>query len=162
MAIFGEIGKKISKTTQSAVKGTKDLADIARINSQISDEQRKQSNFYTQIGMKYYELFADTVEDENFVQFCASITECTEKIESLKVEIQRIKGIKKCGGCGGDAPLNSVFCGVCGHDTRLDDPSEAEQPEEAALSGPACPQCNQVLEVGMVFCTGCGHKMQQE
>ena len=153
MAIFGELGKKISQTTQSAVKGTKDFADITRLSSQISDEQKQMNNFYVQIGMKYYELYSNSVEDENFSEFCTSITSCMEKIAGLQAEIQKIKGMKKCSGCGAEVPVSSVFCGICGHDTRND--SDAE----VVINNLVCSACNMEVEAGTAFCTGCGGKL---
>ena len=158
MAIFSELGKKISQTTQSAVKGTKDFADITRLNSQISDEQKQITNYYAQIGMRYYELHAAAPEDEVFAGFCTSIAGCVEKIAVLQAEIQKIKGIKKCLGCGAEVPIASVFCGICGHDTRKD--AEAEAGVEVAVSNaPLCPGCNKEIEPGTAFCTGCGGKL---
>ena len=155
MAIFGEIGKKITQTTQSAVKGTKDLAEIAKLNSQISDEQKLQNNLYLDIGKKYYELHHDSAEDEYFASLCNSITLSFEKVEELREKIQVVKNIKKCGGCGAEIPLTTAFCGICGHDVR-------NQTESAALDttpGVQCPNCNKDLDVGVAFCTDCGHKM---
>ena len=37
MAFFDEIGKKLSQTGQMAVQKTKEMADIAKLNSNISD-----------------------------------------------------------------------------------------------------------------------------
>ena len=150
MAIFGEIGKKISQTTQSAVKGTKDLADIARLNSQISDEQKLLNSFFMQIGKRFYELYHDSAE-ENFSSLCASITETMGKITNLRDEIQKIKGIKKCPGCGGEIPITTTFCGTCGYDTRKE--SESTEPSSK------CPNCNKELINNVAFCTDCGQKL---
>lgn len=150
MPIFDEISKKISKTTQSAIKGTKDLADISRLNMQISDEQKLLSSFFMQIGKKYYELFSDST-DENFSSLCVSITESMTKITSLRNEIQAIKGIKKCPGCGAEISITTTFCGTCGYDTRKESAS-ADEPKK-------CPNCNKALDGNLTFCTDCGQKL---
>jgi hypothetical protein len=144
VAIFGEIGKKITQTTQNAVKGTKDFADTARYNTHIADEERLLSSFYAQLGKKYYEMHSGS-PDEAFSSVCALIAESTAKIAGFKDEIQKLKGVKKCSGCGGDVPAGTVFCGVCGYDTR-----------EAS---PKCPNCNKELEDNASFCTDCGQKI---
>lgn len=41
MAFFDEIGKKISQTGQGVVQKTKDMADVAKLNSLISEEEEK-------------------------------------------------------------------------------------------------------------------------
>lgn len=40
MALFDQLGKKLAQTGQSAVKKTKDMAEVAKINSMISDEEK--------------------------------------------------------------------------------------------------------------------------
>jgi len=152
MAIFNQIGKKISQTTQNAVKGTKDLADIARLNSQIAEEQKLLNSFYMQIGKKYYELSPESTDD-NFAAFCVSITECMTKLTSLREEIQNIKGIKKCAGCGAEIPVSTIFCGSCGYDTRKEPEATVED------SIPRCPNCNKELTDNIAFCTDCGQKL---
>ena len=158
MAIFNEIGKKISQTTQSAVKGTKDLTEIAKINSQISDEQKQQNSLYMQIGKKYYELYSDSAEDENFAPMCASISESIIKVENYREEINKIKGLKKCAGCGAEIPISTFFCGTCGFDTRTED-SEAAATEAQATQAVVCPSCSAEMQDDVAFCTGCGHKL---
>jgi len=152
MAIFGEIGKKITQTTQNAAKGAKDLADIARLNSQITEEQRLMNSFYTQIGKKYYEI-NHAAPAEEYSQMCVSITECMAKITGLRDEIQKVKGIKKCSGCGAEVPMTTTFCGTCGYDTRKE--SESEEPSSK------CPNCNKELGDNLSFCTDCGQKIQE-
>lgn len=150
MDIFSEIGKRISQTTQSAVKGTKDLADIASINSQISYEQKLLNSFFMQIGKKYYELYHDSA-GENFSSLCTSITECMVKITNFRDDIQKIKGIKKCPGCGAEVSLEATFCGTCGYDTR----KEPESTEQFSK----CPNCNKEITGDVAFCTECGQKL---
>ena len=90
MAIFSEIGKKISETTQNAVKGTKDFAEVTKLNSQISDEQKQIDNAYLQMGKLYYDRFATTTDDPDFAAFCVSVTQGVAKIGTLRAEIQKI------------------------------------------------------------------------
>jgi len=152
MAIFGELGKKITQTTQSAVKGTKDFADTARLNSIISDEQKLLNSFYIQIGMKYYELTPNST-DENYADLCASITDCLARIDTLNEEVKQIKGIKRCYSCGAEIPITTTFCGVCGYDTR-------NAPDYVAPAASIrCSGCNAELPAGAAFCTGCGQKV---
>lgn len=41
MAFFDEIGKKITQTGQMAVQKTKNMADIAKLNASLSDEEKE-------------------------------------------------------------------------------------------------------------------------
>jgi len=150
MAMFGEIGKKLSQAAQSTVKSAKDLADIANLNSQISEEQKLLNSFFLQIGKKYYELYPDSADD-NFGSFCALITGSMIKITNLRDEIQKVKGIKKCHGCGAEIPMTTIFCGTCGYDTRKE-PVTGEESRK-------CPNCNKELADNLTFCTDCGQKL---
>ena len=40
-SFFEELGKKVTQTSQEAMKKTKDLAEIAKINAQMTDEEKK-------------------------------------------------------------------------------------------------------------------------
>ena len=150
MAIFEEIGKKITQTTQSAVKSTKDMADIARLNTLISDEQKLLNSFYMQIGKKYYEMHNDSPAEE-YSELCVSITDCLQRTADLRDNVQQIKGIKKCPGCGAEIPIASTFCGICGFDTRTMQESDGQ----AKL----CTNCNVALADDAAFCTGCGQRV---
>jgi len=156
MAFFDDIGKKISQTTQSAVKGAKEMADIAGLNMKISEEQGSLNSLYAQIGKKYYELHSETA-DENFSELCTSVTECSAKIANLEEEVKKIKGIKRCQSCGAEVPMTATFCGTCGAETREE--PEPVEPAEPSGQVATCPNCNQELTGGAAFCGNCGHKI---
>jgi len=150
MAIFSELGKKITQTTQSAVKSTKDMADIVKINSLITDEQKVLNNFFIQIGQRYYELYRDHNNDE-FNQLCTSITECINRIADYKNSIQQIKGFHKCPICENDVLVSSTFCGTCGFDMRT-----LQNNENANKK---CSSCYTDLSNDACFCAECGQRV---
>jgi len=157
MAFFNELGKKISQTTQNAVKGTKDLAEISKLNSQISDEQRQINNVYFQIGQKYYETQALVTTDESFAPLCESITASLTRIATYQEEIKQIRGIKKCEGCGAELQLSTAFCSICGYKAQQEEAEGLQKNEEPAAN--QCPGCGKILADGAAFCTDCGHKI---
>ena len=157
MALFDDIKKKVADTTQGAVKATKDLADIARLNSQISDAQGKIEGLYRQIGKLYFETCGEMAA-EPFGEMCAEITAANAQIAKLQAELQVVKGLKRCPNCGADIPMASGFCGKCG--TAVESPAPEPAPVEAAVS--YCVHCGAVLENGAVFCGGCGQKQTAE
>ena len=53
MAFFDDLGRKLTSVSQSAVQKTKDVADIAKINAEISELERTVNNLYYQIGKLY-------------------------------------------------------------------------------------------------------------
>lgn len=121
MAFFDDLGKKLSQAGQSTIQKTKEMADVARINSMISDEEKKINNNYLEIGKLYVSLHSSDCESQ-FSGMIHSIMESEEKIKEYRQQIQDVKGVKKCEKCGAEVPLNSTFCNACG----------AEMPQQRA------------------------------
>jgi ribosomal protein L40E len=155
MAFLDSIGKKITSTTQNVVRGTKDLTDMARLNSLISGEQQQINNLYAQIGKLYYESEQHDAETA-LGKLCLAITACTERIAKHNEAILEIKGSRKCPKCGASIPLSSAFCGVCG--SQFDPPQTvSDQPSEEKKF---CTNCGAAIAAGAAFCTSCGHKVE--
>ena len=55
MAIFERIGKQLTDAGQSAAQQTRNLTDVARLSSAISEKEKKISQLYSVIGQSYYE-----------------------------------------------------------------------------------------------------------
>jgi predicted RNA-binding Zn-ribbon protein involved in translation (DUF1610 family) len=124
MAIFDEIGRKISNVGQNVVKGTKDFSDISKLNTQISDEQRQLGQLFDQLGRLFYEQFGGSKEAP-FREQCDAIEATIRRIEACQAEVSRIRGIKHCPSCGIELPAMTVFCGNCGARTE---PARAAPP----------------------------------
>lgn len=50
MSFLNNLGQKISDVSQTTIKKTKDLADTAKLNLNISEEEHKINTAYEQIG----------------------------------------------------------------------------------------------------------------
>lgn len=53
---FDDIGRKISLAGEGAVSKGRAFADVARLNSAVSEEEKKINNSYYQIGKLYVAL----------------------------------------------------------------------------------------------------------
>ena len=132
MAFFDNFSKKVSDASQTAIQKTKDLAEITKQNSAISDEERKIKANYEKIGKLYVEKFADSA-DEAFAEMIAQIAESNAKIAECKKKIQEVKGVAVCGS---EVPKDSQFCPGCG--TKMEVPVAAAPAVEApAAEAPA-------------------------
>lgn len=151
MAFFDNIGKKISQTGQMAVQKTKEMADVAKLNSTISDEEKKASNIYYQIGQLYVSLHEDNPEPD-FKVLIEQLNESIAKIEEMKQQIQDIKGVKRCSSCGAEIPNNATFCSACGT-------AVIQQKTVDAANLIKCNNCGKMIEKGMKFCTFCGSEV---
>ncbi len=135
MAFFDELGKKISQAGQSAVQKGKEIADIARINSSISDEERKIDDSYREIGKLYFSLHGEN-PDVDFAALVAGIQESGNKITEYRQQIKDIKGVVCCEKCGAEVSSNAAFCSSCGAPMPVVKPVETQPEENAAQVQP--------------------------
>lgn len=144
---------KLTKATQDVVRSAKDMTDTARQNSLIAEEEKQIANLHSQIGKLYCET-GDVDPDTPIGRLCLAVKASNERIAKYKQEIRQIKGTKKCPSCGGEIPLASTFCGICGNKIE-DNPTD-----EAINDTPQrfCTSCGTELQDGLVFCTSCGQK----
>lgn len=158
MAFFDDFGKKISQASQSTLQKTKDMADVAKINMQISDEEKKMNDTYLQIGKLYMELHASDSE-EAFKEMVQAITDAQNKIKEFKGQIQEIKGVVRCEKCGAEVPKGAAFCSACG-EKMPELVQEAAAQEAEPVVEKKCANCGAVLGSGALFCSECGTKVQ--
>lgn len=130
MAFFDDLGKKLTQAGQSAVQKTKEVADIAKLNSLIYDEEKRISNNYLEIGKLYVSLHADGHEAD-YDEMIAAIRESEAKIKECRHQITEIKGIVVCEKCGAEVPVHAAFCSTCGA------PMPVKEPEEVVAQTPA-------------------------
>lgn len=64
MSFFNNLGQKISDVSQTTIKKTKDLADTAKLNLNISEEEHKINTAYEQIGKWYVEKHREDAEED--------------------------------------------------------------------------------------------------
>jgi len=151
MSIFDDLGKKISQTGQTAVQKTREMADIARINSMISDEEKKVNNNYFSVGKLYVAMFSANPNEE-FLGMITSINESEKKVKEYRQQIQDIKGIQRCEQCGTEVVKGAAFCNACGH-------AMPKVQEVIIEDGIKCEKCGEMVKKGIRFCTSCGNPM---
>ncbi len=144
MAFFDDLGKKISQAGQTAVQKTKDMTEIAKYNSEISEAERKIAAIYSDIGMLYVKLHRDAPE-EQIAPMIKALNEVESRIAECREQIKDIKGIALCASCGAQL-TGGAFCSSCGA------PAPAQEKPEGAF----CSSCGAPLADGSAFCTSCG------
>lgn len=152
MDFFEQLGKKISDASQNVAQQTKNFADTTKLNSAISDKEKKISSLFLSLGQAYYEGHKDDAGAEQ-KEIIDEINGLYAEIADNKEQIKQIKGVEKCPKCGADVPLNSTFCSVCG--TKIERAVE-EKKEEI---GRKCPKCGATVADGDSFCNACGTKV---
>lgn len=124
---FSNFGKKISNVGQETVKRTKEIAEISKLSNKIKDEEKKIDGLYTELGKKYFTLYARNQVAE-IKDICSCITESLQVLEAMKKELQLIKGIKICSNCGTEQDNTVAYCSKCG--AKLVEEVKAEVVEE--------------------------------
>ena len=155
MAFFDDLGKKLTSVSQTAVQKTKDVADIAKINAEISELERTANHLYFQIG-KLYVAKHTTDYESDFAGMIASVIESERKIAECRQRIQDIKGVVRCEKCGADIPVGAAFCSYCGAPTPKSTASSNTQNLEK------CASCGAMIPQGTRFCTACGKPMLRD
>ncbi len=157
MGFLDDFGKKLSSAGQEAIAKTKDLADIAKLNSGISEEENKIKAAFLEIGKLYFEFHPDDYEG-CFESYFVNVKESKGKIEDYEKQIAEIKGVRKCPNCGMEVPKTAAFCAACGNAMPVvSAPAEESVPEQEERR---CPSCGELLGEGSAFCPKCGTKIE--
>ena len=143
MAFFDDISKKISEVSQSAAGKTRDTADLFKLKGEISDEEKKLTSLYAEIGKLYCTLHSEDFEPQ-FQGLMAGVKETVSGIADRQAQIQRIKKISICSNCGAEVSLENRYCIVCGA-PRVTNPNNT-----------TCVNCGKIIEEGNRFCIYCG------
>ena len=123
MDFFNKLAETITDTSKVVAQKAKDVAEVSRINSQISAEESRINAAYLSIGKRFYEENAGEVM-EAYIQDFSVINESKAKIQNLKERLKQLKGVCKCHQCGAEVPANSAFCSFCGAKLIVAEPKE--------------------------------------
>lgn len=128
MSFFDNLGQKLNDVGQTTIKKTKNLADTAKMNLEISEEERKISNAHEQIGKWYaakYRMQADP-EIQNWMD---AIFASEAKIKACRDNLGQIKGETTCPQCGANIAVGVQFCPNCGQKIVPQQPAQDVTPQ---------------------------------
>lgn len=154
MALFESLTKKAADASAKAIQKTREISEVARLNSMISEEEKTISNAYFQIGKLYATVHAQDSEPE-FMGMIGTIVDSDRKIQEYKRQIQDLKGVQRCEKCGAEVARGVSFCSSCGAPMPVESP---KIPEDKMV----CSACGALVKKGMRFCTSCGKPMEQQ
>ena len=146
-----DLGTILRSGGQSFGTGARNMTEVARRNTMISDAVKNMNSVFQEIGKKYYELHRADPEPV-FYSLIQQIDLENGKINRLNEEIKQIKGVIKCPVCGGENGVGAQFCSRCGNSLVVQ-----KIPDQSA--GPIvmfCTNCGGRLQTGAAFCTNCG------
>lgn len=143
----------VSRFAQNAVSKSKEVAEITRINMEISNIEQKIKKAQRELGayvLEHPEVV--NVQDETISALLAEAAEGGEELAKQKQTLMDVRNVNICDSCGAEVSRTSKFCGKCGApmDRSVLETSEATN---------TCPDCGAPLEEGMAFCANCGKKL---
>ena len=127
---------------------TKDAAESARLNSLVSEQEKKIKTICQELGKLYLSLHGPEDCEPALADYVKEAGECYQKIADLREKIRVLKGLRQCPHCGAQIPAGTAYSGSCGK--RVD---EAPIQEDNAKR---CGVCGSILREGLMFCTSCG------
>lgn len=90
---FDAIKEKATDAAQTAVKKTKQLAEMAKVNLSIYGEEDKAKKAYAELGKLYYRDYAVNEErdEAEYLQWCHRIDEAKQNIADLRNYLEELK-----------------------------------------------------------------------
>ena len=149
MAFFDDLSKKLSQVGQSAVRKTKEVADIAKYTASIAEEERNITKLYAQIGQAYVQLHTEDAP-EDMKELIQQIWNAQEKIQEYRAQLRQLKGVELCPNCEAEVDKDAQFCGKCG--TKMPEPPApvVVEPEEAPVEEAPAEPVEEVVHEGEV------------
>lgn len=123
MDFLNKLAETITDTSKVVTQKAKDVAEVAKLNSQISVEENRINAAYLSIGKRFYEENAGEVM-EAYIQDFSVINESKAKIQNLKAQLVHIKGVCQCPHCNAEVPASYSFCNFCGAKLAVEEPKE--------------------------------------
>ena len=147
---------QINKLGKDVYSKTRDMGEIVKLNTQVTEQNSLLDKFYQALGRQVYQ--DDDLREvivKVYPDLSASIETCLSRIQEYQERIKTLKGIERCPTCGTENPREAVFCSGCGkHLAAI---------QKAAETKKICPSCGAEIQFSdALFCTSCGIKLPPE
>ncbi len=122
MSLLNNVKEKISDTAKAAVKASRELSEISKINMAIKAEEDKIKSILLELGGAVYETYLEIKPSTIDLEAkCKEITQCHKNIEDLKAKILEVKNIVVCQECKSNIERGFVYCPKCGAKIEYED-----------------------------------------
>ncbi len=158
MGFFDEMNNKVALNSK-----------ISRLNASIKEN-------YSELGVRYYNLFKDN-PDPKFQELIDSISSAYTEIKQCEVDLALLRGIVFCPGCNAECSVDLKFCVKCGAklikpispepeaktvepQTVAEKSTESDSLPTETLEFKFCTECGNKVSASAQFCTNCGKSFQ--
>lgn len=86
MAFINNLGKKLTGVAGDAAEKAKDVAEYAKVKTEIASENKKMQQGYMELGKLYFEQGKD-VDEGSAVEIFNSIKEAQDNIASMEAKL---------------------------------------------------------------------------
>lgn len=140
MAFFDELRKNltgvsdtVAKTSETVVKKSSGVLEIQKAKLKKVSLENDLKNHYAELGMLYFENYADGDMPKEMAELCEKITACQHAISEAEQRVASLKGVVICANCQAEVDKDASYCPKCGAEIVhvVEDP-ETESAEEVA------------------------------
>ena len=137
----------ITKTGNEVSQKAKGTAEIAKLKNKIMTSENAVKAVYAEIGKYVYENLREDAPEE-IAEKMAKIDALLEEVAKCNAEINKLKGVQKCEGCGKEVAADYAFCPSCG--TKMPEPvaDEVEDCEATEVAEEVCNECETMEDFG--------------
>ena len=146
----------MSRFAQNAMTKSKEMAEITRVNMEITTAEQKIKELQQNLG-KYLLDNPQLIPqpDEAVAGLIDQAQHLQASLQELQQTLLDLRNVNICPKCGAEVSRTSQFCGKCGT------PIERKVLASAgAAAAKVCPACGEPVEEGALFCGSCGEKLK--
>ena len=155
MALFEDLGKRVSNAAKTVTRRTQEAADAVKLNGQIASYQEQIEELFMQVGKAYFAVHS-AGGNEVADKLCAEIEHMQAEQKSVREQLDALRNVRRCPNCGETQAASAAFCASCGTkmpevkrpEPVIPEPVQTEEPEAAApvpdftIDWPAAPEEN--------------------
>ena len=94
MALFDDVDQKLSNWINAGTDKAKGMSESMKISGDIKEEEKNQEDLYRQIGLHFYNNYAETAEGQ-LKDLCLKIDESKEQVVLKQKRLSVLKGMSK-------------------------------------------------------------------
>ncbi|MCL2560266.1 MAG: hypothetical protein FWE07_07230 [Turicibacter sp.] len=108
----------MAKIISDVIDKSRQVVDLTKIGLKIDKEEKKLEQLYANLGRVFYQVNKEVAPEVMYEDLFRTITGRTKQLEYLKLEIDTVRGLKRCVACGHGLEATNLFCSTCGKSAK--------------------------------------------